>query len=198
MHLRCCDSEVFSGSDRMPAAGPSAAWVAAGRVPAWFSVSSLGQRWPWRGLCSAFAVADRGCATKALRRGGRRVEVLPRPPTARAGWRRSRPGRDSSVFLPARARMGLRSREALLWRAVAAIASLHGYPHRRVADQVAVGKFGQRFRAGEARWVAGRWGRPGRLSGGCPARSRSGRVDRRRAGVAGASPAALLRTWSAS
>jgi hypothetical protein len=116
--------------------------VAAGRVPAWFSVSSLGQRWPWRGPCSAFAVADRGCATKALRRGGRRVEVLTRPPTARAGWLRSRPGRDSSVFLPARARMGLRSREALLWRAAAAIASLHGYPQRRVADQVAVGNSG--------------------------------------------------------
>ena len=110
---------------------------------------------------SAFAVADRGGATRGLRRGGRQVAVLRRPPTARAGWRRSRPGRGCSTFLPVQAGMGPRPRRGFLQRAVAAIAIRYGCLRRQVACRVAVGRFGWRCRVGVALWVAGRWGRPG-------------------------------------
>jgi hypothetical protein len=47
----------------------------------------------------AFPVAGRGCATRGLRRGGRRVGILRRLPTARGVWRQSQPGRGCSTFL---------------------------------------------------------------------------------------------------
>ena len=110
---------------------------------------------------SAFPVAGRGCATRGLRRRGRRVGVRRRPPTAQAGWRRSRPGGGCSTFLPALAGMSPRSYWESLQQAVAPIAILYGCPQRRVACRVAVGRIGQRCRAGVGgpRRFAGPWSR---------------------------------------
>ena len=66
------------------------------------------------GFGLAFPVAGRGCATRGLRRSGRRVGILRRLPTARGVWRQSQPGRGCSTFLPAPAGMGLQSRGAYL------------------------------------------------------------------------------------
>ena len=88
----------FSGSGRTREAAPSAARVAAGRARSLWCAGSLGRCWVLRGPGSAFAVAGRGCATRGLRRGGRRVGVLRRPPTARGGWRRGLPGSGCSTF----------------------------------------------------------------------------------------------------
>jgi hypothetical protein len=72
----------LSDSGRPREAVPSAAWAAAGGVTSWLCVWLLGRRWGLRGSGSALVVADRGCATRELRRGGRRVGVLRRPPTS--------------------------------------------------------------------------------------------------------------------
>jgi hypothetical protein len=69
--LRRCGALRFSGSDRTREAVPSAAPVAAGRVTSWSRAGSLGRRSGLRDHGSALAVADRGCATTGLRRGGR-------------------------------------------------------------------------------------------------------------------------------
>jgi hypothetical protein len=82
----------FSGSGRTCEAAPNAVRVAAGRVRSWWCVGSLGRCWGFLVPGSASAVAGRGCATRVLRRGGRRVGVLRLPPPARAGWHRSPPG----------------------------------------------------------------------------------------------------------
>src|SRR5215203_4327200 len=84
-HGRIDTGRGFSGSGRTREAALSAAWVADGRALSWFCAWSLGRRWGLRGLGSVFAVAGRGCATRGLPRGGRRVAVLRRPPTAQAG-----------------------------------------------------------------------------------------------------------------
>ena len=75
---------LVSGCGRAPEAVMSAA-RAESRPCAW----SLGQPWA---MPLAFAVAGRGCATRALRRGDHPVAVPRLPLTAGGGWRRIQPG----------------------------------------------------------------------------------------------------------
>jgi hypothetical protein len=60
----------FSGSGRTCEAAPRTPRVAAGRVRSWWCVGSLGRRYGFLVAGSAFVVADRGCATTGLPRGG--------------------------------------------------------------------------------------------------------------------------------
>ena len=183
-----------------PVAAPSAARVVAGRMAsrwcAWSPGSPQGLRVPGSPFV---AVVDRGCATRGPPRGGRRVAVRRRQPTAGGGWRRTRPGRGCSTFARVLAGTGPRWRWGLLWRVAAAMARRRWYPGQRIACRVALPDV---CGAAELGWPSGSQV-PGLIwlaaRHTCTSAINSaGTGVCRWAAPAGASAAALRRAWSAS
>jgi hypothetical protein len=151
----------FSGSDPNAGGGAERRPVDSERVTSWSCAGSLGQPLGVRRPGSVLAIADRGCATTGLRRGGRREGSCGDGRPHEKGGVEAGTGEFAQRFCQLGQEWVCRGARGFCGEQLPPLPSWVGSRDGESACRVAAATFGRRCRAGVAQWVAGRWGRLG-------------------------------------